>query len=107
MARYIPEPEPFLTPEMTGGRMRSVLSEIAWRIEGTAKALAPVDRGDYRDSIHIEFSTETFGGGPRAVATVVAGSEDPGSRMMGSEPFYEGPYVEAIYGVMQKAMGAA
>lgn len=100
--RYEPEPDPFLTEQMTGGALRAIVAEIADRISITAQALAPVDTGDYRDSIGYELHNEDIGGGPRVVATVHAGTGQ-----VGSNGFNQAVWVEAKYAVMMKAMGAA
>lgn len=102
MARYEPAPEPFLTDQMTGGTLRVLVAEIADRISMTAQALAPVETGDYKDSIRVDLHTEDIGGGPRVVATVSAGTGE-----VGSNGFIQEIWVEAKYGVMMKAMGAA
>jgi hypothetical protein len=101
--RYTPAPEPFLTEQMTGGAMNALLGEMADRVVTTAQALAPVDRGDYRDSIRREIHVEDIGGGPRSVATIHAGTMDGNAE---EGVFIEAIYVEAKYGVMINALGA-
>lgn len=106
MARYTPAPEPFLTPEMTGGAMRAVVGGIAARISTAARTLAPIDRGDYIQSIDYEVVTgDWFAHGPRAVGIVSAGTFD--HSVNEATTFVEAIFVEAKYGVMMKAMGAA
>ena len=68
MARYKPKPAPFLTPVMTGGRIRGALKTYgaALDAEGVCAAYSSVTKGKYSYSANYRYQTVTFAGGPRS-----------------------------------------
>lgn len=71
MARFVPNPGPWLTAVLNGSAIASVVAAEAERIAAAARALAPVDTGDYRASI----TATTQPGDGRVVGIVEATSD--------------------------------
>ncbi|WP_169515674.1 HK97 gp10 family phage protein [Glaciibacter superstes] len=70
--------------------MQSIVKAKAEQVAAAARASAPVDTGDYRDSIHVEVVHTPF----RVVAKVVADSD-------------HAMLVESKHGTLSRALRAA
>jgi HK97 gp10 family phage protein len=82
------------------GQMTIMLRTIGRRVEATAKALAPVETGALRDSIHMnENDTGTRGGGMSAVLGIAVGSDLDYSRWqeLGTSVMPAHPYLIPAY----------
>ena len=62
--------ENFFPEILNSAPVVGIVTDVAHKVEATAKASAPVDTGEYRDGIHVEVRRRS----KRTVAVVVASS---------------------------------